>query len=344
MTAAHAAKGEEAAAPLPRKPRTTFWVFTWNNYTDDALDGVRGFLRTCEYGAFTPEKGEAGTPHLQGMFKKGGRRQTILKELGKCYLAEMKAFDTDEAYDYAAHLGIHKDKPRDGPTETFGLYRRQMFFVQDRGGMRTDIMEMKKMVDQGKDWKTIVLEHPTGNHRQVKEYYQQWQAKNAKERDVDVLWFAGPHAIGKSRKMREMAVRLFGPESYYCLEASNSGTVWWDGYGHQPVLIIDDCWHKFNQSFLMKVCDNYPMRLDTKGGFDYAHWRVVLVGSNLTATQTIRGNAPLLSRIKEECIWGIRDNKVKLLEHNIYQRADRPHIDDDDDAITRPLVKRVRII
>ena len=48
--------------------------------------------------------------------------------------------------------------------------------------------------------------------------------------DVKGIWIFGPAGVGKSHLVRELEPSLF-------LKAQNK---WWDGYGNQPAVLIDD--------------------------------------------------------------------------------------------------------
>lgn len=55
------------------------WCFTWNNYPEDGINRLKKLsVQVCEYG-FGMEKGEKGTPHLQGwvLFKKPNRPSSL---------------------------------------------------------------------------------------------------------------------------------------------------------------------------------------------------------------------------------------------------------------------------
>jgi len=57
------------------------------------------------------------------------------------------------------------------------------------------------------------------------------------------------------------------PEAYIFSPDSNpSGVGWWDGYGGQRDVIIDDFYGGLRFSFMLQLLDRYPLRLQTKGG------------------------------------------------------------------------------
>jgi len=48
------------------------WCYTINNFTEEDRDGLRAL--TCAYNIFGYERGDEGTPHLQGYVQFAKRR------------------------------------------------------------------------------------------------------------------------------------------------------------------------------------------------------------------------------------------------------------------------------
>lgn len=91
--------------------RLKTWFMTWNNYP---LDGVRLIESTmrplCESYVFQEEKGESGTPHLQGNFTlKKPMRYTEFKLPNTIHWEKTR--NTDKANEYCS-----KDNTREGKT------------------------------------------------------------------------------------------------------------------------------------------------------------------------------------------------------------------------------------
>ena len=62
------------------------YCFTTNNYTQDHIDKLQAL--DCVYVVYGKEKGEAGTPHLQGYvrFKNAKTMSSVIKEMAGSHI------------------------------------------------------------------------------------------------------------------------------------------------------------------------------------------------------------------------------------------------------------------
>jgi len=79
--------------------RTRSWCYTLNNYTEEERDGLRAL--SCAYNVFGYERGDEGTPHLQGYihFKEKKSLQAVKKVMPRAHLEPRKG-TVDQAVDY----------------------------------------------------------------------------------------------------------------------------------------------------------------------------------------------------------------------------------------------------
>lgn len=107
------------------RTRSTRWVFTLNNYTDDDVNHLITTLEpVTKYLVFGREVGESGTPHLQGFFQltNSGRFNAVKALVGaRAWIAQSRG-TTQQAADYCK---------KDGDFEEFGD-------VPDEQGHRSD--------------------------------------------------------------------------------------------------------------------------------------------------------------------------------------------------------------
>nr|QXP07614.1 MAG: replication associated protein [Arizlama virus] len=85
----------------------------------------------------------------------------------------------------------------------------------------------------------------------------------------------GPTGSGKTR----WAYDHHPPESIYKLDQNMNGSLWFDGYSGQDVLLIDDFngWIEFRQ--LLNILDIYPYLCQIKGSSVYARWTKIIITS-----------------------------------------------------------------
>lgn len=105
-------------------------------------------------------------------------------------------------------------------------------------------------------------------------------ASDRQEKGVKVAVYYGDSGTGKTYS----AINLYAPDGdYFKLDCTSvkSGSLWFDGYEGQRVLILDDfdadvC----SISFLKNLLDKYKLRLQVKGGHTWACWSTVVITSN----------------------------------------------------------------
>lgn len=75
--------------------------------------------------------------------------------------------------------------------------------------------------------------------------------------DVEVIVIQGPTGTGKSKYCMDK----YGPSAYW-KQRSN----WWDNYQDHSTVIIDEFYGWIPFDTLLRICDRYPLQLETKGG------------------------------------------------------------------------------
>lgn len=97
------------------------------------------------------------------------------------------------------------------------------------------------------------------------------QDKGEKWRPVKVTWIWGKPGTGKTRMVMEK-------DSVYKWDSPYS---WFDGYGGERILLIDDYeTGEIPARVLKNLLDGYQYKLNIKGGHTYAKWNEVYITSN----------------------------------------------------------------
>jgi len=94
-------------------------------------------------------------------------------------------------------------------------------------------------------------------------------------RNVECLVYHGTAGVGKTRTAVEQ-----GGDSFYFLDHSGEGRLWFDGYEGETTLIIDDFYGWIKWHMFLRILDGHPLRLEIKGGFTFALWTKIIITSN----------------------------------------------------------------
>lgn len=269
-------------------PRFRAFCFTWNNYTEDDVDFLRGLTTRLTYIIFGREIAPTtGTPHLQGYlrFINARTKSGVIKLFKKKAHVEVAAGTEYQNYNYC-----NKDKD----SFVWGEIGEQ--------GKRNDIDEIKKMVREG------------ATKSEIWDVASNWQSYRMGEKGIElqeekrkqeprtwkptVLWYYGSTGKGKSEK-------AFGDYPKAWCTGNIVNNFIFDGYAGEDVCILDDLRPnqiKFQE--LLRVFDKYPYRVRTLGGSRQFVARTIVVTTTKHPIQFYEGRTDedieqLLRRITE---------------------------------------------
>lgn len=242
------------------------WSLTINNWTEEELSDLKSLMPLhVTYLILGKETGEQGTPHLQGYLETP--KKVTLGSLKT--LAGLRRAHLEQAKGSAAENLTYCSKEDRDPF-IGGEPMRQ--------GSRTDLEEMKKMIDEGepeitlweKDFRTMVRNYKALNHyRSLKAQPRHWV--------TEVIVLVGPTGCGKTKWVFDMT-----QDENLSLWTYSSGG-WFDGYDGQQVALFDDFYgveSKIDWDLLLKLCDRYPMKVPVKGGFREWCPKKIVITSN----------------------------------------------------------------
>lgn len=235
-----------AAQNLPRQ-----FISTWNNYT---VDDVQRFQDWCEsntiYSVVGREVGKQGTPHLQGFHQVKPIRFKKFKVLFPAiHVAAVTVNNGADRYckkdgDIAFECGTLQDK---------------------RPGQRNDLARIVEVCTSGASQAAVaeqlpeaILRFPAGVQRLVS-LHEQPRDRSVPKRCICLF---GPSGTGKTRRIWDHCDAL-GVTPYVW---DNGMPTWWDGYSAHKHVIMDEYRSQLPMSFLLRLMDRYPMRVQFKGG------------------------------------------------------------------------------
>jgi len=235
------------------------FVFTLNNYNDVTIGSINGYGESnCEYLVYQHERGESGTPHLQGFFRYKNRRsfRAVVNELQSRGLRgihlEPRRGTIDQAIEYCTRES-KRDVASNANIVEFGT--RPV-----GSGTRTDIRSVIQAVKEGRTARELFDEHPEACVKYARGIERaRFVFEKPRDFKTEIRWYYGGTGTGKTR----LACDEAGNDDVYW---KPGGTKWWDGYEGQSNVVIDDfrcdlcAFH-----CLLRLFDRYPCMVEGKG-------------------------------------------------------------------------------
>jgi len=250
--------------------RSRNWMFTLNNpqaVTIPEMFGEKG----ATYCVWQKEVGESGTPHLQGyvMFDAVKSMDQVLKMVAphKPHL-DRRLGTHAQAKAYCTKTESRVDGPWNYGDEPKGQ------------GKRSDLLALKRALEENKSELAIAEDDElfaiwTRNYSAIERFKR---LRSAKARSwptiTQVLW--GPPGTGKTRWVLEHA----GPDAYWMKKPGPGQNINFDGYDGQEDVVIDEFYGWLPFDLLCRMCDRYPLMVDTKGGMTNFYPKRIWITSN----------------------------------------------------------------
>lgn len=224
------------------------WCFTLNNYTEEERDALRDCK--CVYMLFGYERGDEGTPHLQGyVHYKDAKTLSAMKKIMPRAHLEIRKGTVDQAVDYCK---------KEGDFEEFG---KKPLSQKEKG--EANKSRWRVINEKAKEGDEVWLEQnePHVYHTGLATFRSHKKARTLPLDYVDTPheWWVGPTGTGKSKKVWEEY------PTHYAKEKNK----WWCNYTGQEAVVIEEADPK-NMEHLadrLKVwADRYPFPGEIKGG------------------------------------------------------------------------------
>lgn len=237
------------------------------------------------------ECGENGTTHLQGFIRlKSPIRLSALRKLksgDKCHWEKQKGTN-QQALSYTV-----KEQSRvSGPwvyadnewkidwmtyCSEYGMPSTKTTSMTSRGQVLNTIKSTIDTALSEEDSSNAVIEDIADeffeywvSHYRAFETYIRMKTK-PRNHPVEVHILQGPTGTGKSKWCMDNY-----PDAYW-KQRSN----WWDGYVGQKVVVIDEFYGWLPYDLLLRICDRYPLLVETKGGQAQFVATTILITTNM---------------------------------------------------------------
>jgi len=245
------------------------WCFTLNNPEEREFD----FPSNMKLLIANREIGSNGTPHFQGYVEfntsvalshlrnwngRGHyeiRKGTQFDAIRYCLKDYLNDDDTAaEAFDVTLEI-----------LEAFGLVTSGLdksqtltaFLASLSKSKTTKLTALKNLIDEGHGEKAIAdydFDTWCRSHRALQAYRLLTVTPRNWEMDIEVIF--GPTGTGKSKYCNDAF-----PDCYWKQRGK-----WWDNYAHQEVVCLDEFYGWLQWDVLLRLCDRYPLLVETKGG------------------------------------------------------------------------------
>nr|QNJ57241.1 replication protein [Cressdnaviricota sp.] len=242
--------------------RNRNYCFTVNNYSETCINRLNAELdlnSRVDYMLFATEVGESGTRHLQGYIELNcAMSLTALKTflcLPKSIHLEPRRGTQEQAVQYCLKEEVDKvvyqwGTPKASRSRAAAAGKNKLLPFKEQL-----LEEGLASVSNDPDCTFHLLKHA-----------QAFLSINETPRDrtvpLTVYWLWGPTGTGKTHRAYTEC-----EEANVVPYIKSSGTKWFDGYDGESHVIFDDLrdsWFEF--SFLLKLLDVYPHRVECKGG------------------------------------------------------------------------------
>lgn len=158
----------------------------------------------------------------------------------------------------------HIEKARGTDAQNIIYCHKEQDFTEwgkpGKQGARKDLDHVKEMITEGKAEIEIAEEH-FGSWVRYHKSFERFRTLLVKPRDTmtKCIVYWGDTGCGKSYKASEYQ------GSKYYLHLPEKGTIWWDGYKNEDVVILDDFAGEIPFRYLLRILDRYPLKVQAKG-------------------------------------------------------------------------------
>ncbi len=270
---------------LVKRVQRRYWCFTdFGTVDNDGLNSIRvdavdtmynDVILGIKYIVWQLERcPDTDRIHIQGYveLQRSQDVEWLKRNVSRSAHYEFRRGTSEEADAYCRKENTREDGPYSRGDRTVS-----------RRGERVDLISFRDRIMEGATLRELNEEHPIALMRyssyvmRVRNLYAKPYDRMA--RRVRVTLLIGPPGCGKTK----MIYQIWRDKDFYRVPTSN-GTLWWDGYDGQELVLLDDFAgraSKIGLTDVLQLLDSYPIMLQNKGGFVWSAIRRIMVTTNL---------------------------------------------------------------
>ncbi len=250
-----------------------YWILTINNPTEKFEDFQSDNLKVL---VGQKEVGDNGTEHWQlyAEFGTPVRLGGVKRVFGNRCHAEKRRGTRGEALAYVTKKETRKSGDVDGGGpfyEGISAEQAESLIIGKKRGTSEALLEVKRKLDEGKH-ERVIADEDFGLWVRYYRAFERYRCLNTKPRNhsMSVIVIQGPTGTGKSRWALEQY------DGAYWKQRSQ----WWDGYSGEKVVVLDEFYGWLPFDLLLRLCDRYPLLVESKGGQLQMVAEVVVITTN----------------------------------------------------------------
>ena len=182
-------------------------------------------------------------------------------------------------------------------------------------GARTDLENLRIDIKDGQS-NIYIMENYTGDYMRyhsgidkIRTIYEKEQNMTLRK-NLNVTVLIGKAGEGKTRYVLEK----HGLKNVYIVDCGGDTKFLFNGYENEKCILIDDFNGWIQYTYLLRILDIYPLKLNVKNGIKYAQWDTVYITSNCKPVWWYENFMDNLKRRIHKCLKVTKGNTETLVQ------------------------------
>ncbi|AJP36458.1 replication-associated protein [Avon-Heathcote Estuary associated circular virus 23] len=302
------------------------WCFTLNNPTEH-IDFKSEKWMDLKLAIYMMEKGETGTPHFQGYLEmKEPQRMSFFKKLMPRAHLEKRRGSKQQAINYVLktmdpecsqwEITMTGEQPiitgLPVAIHCKGTPHDLLKSCEPKKSLKERLEDVKELIRSGYNDEQIMESHYDLFVRYHRAFALTRRIMSSpRDHEMKVIVCQGPTGTGKSRWAKETY-----PNAYW-----KQRSQWWCGYEGQDTIVLDEFYGWLQYDLLLRLCDRYPLYLETKGGQVNCKAKTIVITTNATPESWYKTEKYFLSFIRRVSEWRVFPIWGEMETYVLYSEA-----------------------